>query len=418
MNQESKMVVQEKKTSAERPKGGFGGLLRTLELDPRLLGMVGALLVIWLIFNAVTDGTFLTPRNLWNLVVQASVVGIVATGMVLVIVTRQIDLSVGSLLGFLGMIMAAAQVEWLAPNVPFGWLIGVLLGVLIGGLVGAFQGYWIAYQGVPSFIVTLAGLLIWRGGAWLVTQGRTVAPLDAPFQTLGSGSIGGTWSWVGGGVAILALLVSTLRGRAKRRRLEFPVKPRWAEGVTLLVSIGLIAGFVMLMNAYTQPRSDIPRGIPVPALITIVIALLMNYVASQTRFGRYVYALGGNPEATALAGVDTKRVRLWIFVIIGMLCAVAGAVASARLNAGANSTGTLTELYVIAAVVIGGTSLAGGYGTVAGAMLGALLMQSLQSGMVLVGLSSPLQQVVIGGVLIVAVWLDVIYRRRSGLAAD
>ncbi len=172
------------------------------------------------------------------------------------------------------------------------------------------------------------------------------------------------------------------------------------------------------MNAYTQPRSEIPRGIPVPALITIVIALLMNYVASQTRFGRYVYALGGNPEATALAGVDTKRVRLWIFIIIGMLCAVAGAVATARLNAGANSTGTLTELYVIAAVVIGGTSLAGGYGTVAGAMLGALLMQSLQSGMVLVGLSSPLQQVVIGGVLIIAVWLDVLYRRRSGLAAD
>ena len=410
------MAVQNK-TRAKKSSGGFSEVLGALELDPRLLGMVGALLAIWLVFNIFTDGTFLTPRNLWNLVVQTSVVGIVATGMVLVIVTRQIDLSVGSLLGFLGMIMAAAQVEWL-PNVPFGWLVGVLLGVLIGGLVGAFQGYWIAYQGVPSFIVTLAGLLIWRGGAWLVTQGRTVAPLDTPFQTLGSGSIGGTWSWVVGGVAILALLVSTLRGRAKRRRLEFPVKPRWAEALTLVVSVVLIAGFVLLMNAYTQPRSDIARGIPVPALITIVIALLMNYVASQTRFGRYVYALGGNPEATALAGVDTKRVRLWIFIIIGMLCAVAGAVASARLNAGANSTGTLTELYVIAAVVIGGTSLAGGYGTVAGAMLGALLMQSLQSGMVLVGLSSPLQQVVIGGVLIVAVWLDVIYRRRSGLGAD
>ncbi len=415
------MATQNKtrdQTQDEKTKGGFGGVLEALELDPRLLGMVGALLAIWLIFNIFTDGTFLTPRNLWNLVVQASVVGIVATGMVLVIVTRQIDLSVGSLLGFLGMIMAAAQVEWLAPNVPFGWLVGVVLGIIIGGLVGAFQGYWIAYQGVPSFIVTLAGLLIWRGGAWLVTQGRTVAPLDAPFLTLGSGSIGGTWSWIVGGAAILALLVSTVRGRAKRQRLEFPVKPLWAEGVTLLVSVGLIAGFVLLMNAYTQPRSDVPRGIPVPALITITIALLMNYVAGQTRFGRYVYALGGNPEATALAGVDTKRVRLWIFIVIGMLSAVAGAVATARLNAGANSTGTLTELYVIAAVVIGGTSLAGGYGSIAGAMLGALLMQSLQSGMVLVGLSSPLQQVVIGGVLIVAVWFDVLYRRRSGLETD
>ncbi len=399
------------------PQKGLGELLRALELDPRLLGMVGALLGIWLIFNAVTDGTFLTPRNLWNLVVQTSVVGIIATGMVLVIVSRQIDLSVGSLLGFAGMIMAAAQVEWFG-GVPFGWLAGLVLGVVVGGLLGAFQGYWTAYQGVPSFIVTLAGLLIFRGGAWLVTQGRTVAPLNESFQTLGSGSIGGTWSWVVGGIAIVALIVGTVRGRAKRTRLEFPVKPLWAEAVMLALSTALIVGFVLLMNAYTQPRSDVPRGIPVPALVTFAVALLMSYVARRTRFGRYVYALGGNPEATALAGVDTKRVRLWIFVIVGALCAVAGAVATARLNAGANSTGTLTELYVIAAVVIGGTSLAGGYGTIMGALLGALLMQSLQSGMVLVGLSSPLQQVVIGFVLIVAVWLDVLYRRRSGMAAD
>ncbi len=393
-------------------------MLRVLELDPRLLGMVGALLAIWLVFNAVTGGTFLTPRNLWNLVVQTSVVGIVATGMVLVIVARQIDLSVGSLLGFLGMIMAAAQVEWLPASVPFGWLWGVLIGVLVGGLVGAFQGYWIAYQGVPSFIVTLAGLLIWRGGAWLVTQGRTVAPLEPTFQALGGASIGGTWSWVVGGVGIAALLVVTVRGRSKRQRLGFPVKPLWAEAVTLVAGVALIAGFVALMNAYTQPRSDVARGIPVPALITIFIALVMHYVARGTRFGRYVYALGGNPEAAALAGVDTKWVRLWLFIIIGMLCAVAGAVATARLNAGANSTGTLTELYVIAAVVIGGSSLAGGYGTVIGAMLGALLMQSLQSGMVLVGLSSPLQQVIVGMVLIVAVWLDVLYRRRSGIGSE
>lgn len=409
------MVVR---TQNEAPKRGVGGFLGTLELDPRLLGMVGALLAIWLIFNVVTDGTFLTARNLWNLVVQTSVVAIIASGMVLVIVARQIDLSVGSLLGFLGMVMAAVQVEWLPASVPFGWLLGVLFGVLVGALVGAFQGYWIAYQGVPSFIVTLAGLLIWRGGAWLVTQGRTVAPLETPFQTLGSGSIGETWSWAVGGVLIAALLAGTVQSRAKRGRLGFPVKPLWAEALLLLVSAALIAGFVTLMNAYTQPRSDVARGIPVPALITIAIALVMTYVARRTRFGRYVYALGGNPEATALAGVDTKRVKLWLFIILGMLCAVAGMVATARLNAGANSTGTLTELYVIAAVVIGGTSLAGGYGTIAGAMLGALLMQSLQSGMVLVGLSSPLQQVVVGGVLIVAVWIDVLYRRRSGVGTD
>ncbi len=400
---------------------GLNPLLKALEVDPRLLGMIGALLAVWLVFHAVTDGAFLTPRNLWNLAVQTSVVGIVATAMVLVIVTRQIDLSVGSLLGFLGMIMAAVQVEWLPADLPLGWLLSILLGVLVGGLVGAFQGYWIAYQGVPSFIVTLAGLLIFRGGAWLVTQGRTVAPLNETFQALGgglNGSIGGAWSWALGAAAILALLVGVLLSRAKRQRLMFPVKPLWAEALTLLASVASIVGFVLLMNAYTQPRSDIPRGIPVPVLITFAIALLMSYVTRRSRFGRYVYALGGNPEATALAGVDTRRVRLLIFVIMGMLCAVAGSVATARLNAGANSTGTLTELYVIAAVVIGGTSLGGGYGTIVGALLGALLMQSLQSGMVLVGLSSPLQQVVIGFVLILAVWLDVLYRRRSGVPSE
>jgi D-xylose transport system permease protein len=393
------------------------GVFRALELDTRLLGMVGALLAIWLLFHVLTGGTFLTARNLWNLAVQTSVVGIVATGMVLVIVTRQIDLSVGSLLGFLGMIMAVLQVDVFPAGASWNWLATLLVGLLVGALLGAFQGYWIAYQGVPSFIVTLAGLLIFRGGAWLVTQGRTVAPLDTNFQILGgglSGSIGGTWSWIVGGAAIAALLVGNARARAKRRRLGFPVKPLWAEVVTQGTLVALIVGFVMVMNAYTQPRSDVARGIPVPVLLTLALALAMSFLARRTRFGRYVYAIGGNPEAAQLAGIDTRRVRLLVFVITGTLCALAGAVASARLNAGANSTGTLTELYVIAAVVIGGTSLAGGYGTILGALLGALLMQSLQSGMVLLGLSSPLQQVVIGLVLILAVWLDVLYRRRSG----
>lgn len=392
--------------------------VEALELDVRLLGMLGAMLIIWVIFNYFAHGSFLTPRNLWNLAVQTSVVGIIATAMVPVIVTRQIDLSVGSVLGFTGMIMAAAQARWFTANLPLDWVWGLIIGILAGGLIGAFQGFWVAYQGVPSFIVTLAGLLIFRGGAWLVTQGQTVAPLDEAFQQLGSGSIGGTASWVVGGVAIAAVIVGSFRSRQKRLRLQFPVKPLWADALLVLVTTALIVGFVMLMNAYMQPRSNLPRGIPVPVLITLTMALLMSYVMRRTRFGRYVYSLGGNPEATALAGVDTKRVKLWIFIIIGMMSAVAGAIASARLNAGANSTGTLTELYVIAAVVIGGTSLAGGYGTILGAMLGALLMQSLQSGMVLIGLSSPLQQIVIGLVLIIAVWIDILYRRRSGVETD
>ncbi len=397
--------------------GGVGGFFKRLEVDTRLLGMVGALIVIWIGFNIWTGGTFLTARNLWNLAVQTSVVGIIATGMVLVIVMRQIDLSVGSVLGFTGMVMAVLQAETFLADAPLNWLFTLLLGLLLGGAIGAFQGFWIAYRGVPAFIVTLAGLLMFRGGAWLMTQGRTVAPLDDTFQLLGgglNGSIGGFWSWVVGLVAIVGIVAVSLGSRAKRARLGFPVRPLWAEGLVLGASVALIIAFVLVMNAYTLPRTDIARGIPVPVLILIGVAVLMTALTRLTKFGRYIFAMGGSPEAAQLAGIDTRRTLLWVFVLIGVLSALAGAVQTARLNSGVNSTGTLVELYVIAAAVIGGTSLAGGVGTIVGAILGAVIMQSLQSGMVLIGFTSALQQVIIGLVLIIAVWIDVLYRRRSG----
>ena len=399
------------------PTGGVGGFFKKLEVDTRLLGMVGALILIWLGFNILTGGTFLSARNLWNLAVQTSVVGIIATGMVLVIVMRQIDLSVGSVLGFTGMVMAVLQTETFLADAPLRWLLTLLLGLLLGGAIGAFQGFWIAYRGVPAFIVTLAGLFMFRGGAWLVTQGRTVAPLDGTFQLLGgglNGSIGGFWSWVVGLVAIAGIIAISLGSRAKRGRLGFPVRPLWAEALVLGTSVALIIAFVLVMNAYTLPRTDIARGIPIPVLILIVVAVLMTALARLTKFGRYVFAMGGSPEAAELAGIDTRRMLLWVFILIGSLSALAGAVQTARLNSGVNSTGTLVELYVIAAAVIGGTSLAGGVGTIIGAILGAVILQSLQSGMVLIGFTSSLQQVIIGLVLIVAVWIDVMYRRRSG----
>ena len=399
------------------PTGGVGGFIKKLEVDTRLLGMVGALILIWLGFNILTGGTFLSARNLWNLAVQTSVVGIIATGMVLVIVMRQIDLSVGSVLGFTGMVMAVLQAETFLADAPLSWLLTLLLGLLLGGAIGAFQGFWIAYRGVPAFIVTLAGLFMFRGGAWLVTQGRTVAPLDDTFQLLGgglNGSIGGFWSWVVGLVAIAGIVAVSLGSRAKRGRLGFPVRPLWAEVLVLGVSIALIIAFVLVMNAYTLPRTDIARGIPVPVLILIVVAVLMTALSRLTKFGRYVFAMGGSPEAAELAGIDTRRMLLWAFILMGVLSALAGAVQTARLNAGVNSTGTLVELYVIAAAVIGGTSLAGGVGTIIGAILGAVILQSLQSGMGLINFTSSLQQVIIGLVLIFAVWIDVLYRRRSG----
>lgn len=393
----------------------FKRFIQATELDTRMLAMVGALLVIWLILTILTDGIFLSPRNLFNLTVQSTVVGIMATGMVLVIVARHIDLSVGSVLGFTGMVIAWLQVEVFPLGAAWNWPLTIVVGLVLGGLIGAWQGYWVAYRGVPAFVVTLAGLLMFRGGAWLVTEGRTVAPMDPTFQMLGGGiegSVGSTWSWVFGLLAIAAVILGAVHARVRRKRFAFRLKPMWAEVGLVIVWSALIVGFVMVMNAYTLPRSDVARGIPIPVLILIVVVIAMSLLARVTRFGRYVFAMGGNPEATELSGIDVRKTTLYVFVIMGVLCAVAAVVTTARLNAGANSMGMMAELSVIAAAVIGGTSLAGGIGTIAGAILGAVIMQSLENGMVLLSVSSAMRQVTIGLVLIAAVWFDSVYNRH------
>ncbi|QIA21528.1 sugar ABC transporter permease [Mesorhizobium sp. AA22] len=416
-----------------------GRFLKATELDIRMLGMVGALLVIWVGIHLLSGGLFLTPRNLWNLSVQTSSVAIMATGMVLVIVMRNIDLSVGSVEGVIGMVMGVAQAEFLIRVMgfqlgnPWIWIIALAAGVVLGLMIGALQGFIIAYLEVPAFIVTLGGLLIWRGMAWLMTSGRTVAPLDATFQLMGGGprgSIGATASWIVGILACVAVALMLLNGRSQRKRFKFPLRPVWAETVLGVVACAAILGAVWIANSYPWPigivrqyaqRTGITvpegglfiaHGIAIPVLIAVTVGIVMTFITSRTRFGRYVFAIGGNPEAAELAGINTRWVTMKVFMIMGVLAAISAAIASARLNASTNALGTLDELLVIAAAVIGGTSLAGGSGTVLGAMLGALLMQSLQSGMVLLGIDSPLQSVVVGAVLVVAVWLDTVYRKR------
>lgn len=391
-------------------------LSTALEIDTRMLAMIGALLSIWIILNILTEGIFFSSRNLYNLAVQSSVVGIMATGMVLVIVARHIDLSVGSLMGFTGMVIAYLQVHVFTLGASWNWPMTVFFGLLLGAVLGLWQGWWIAYRGVPAFVVTLGGLLIFRGGAYLVTDGRTVAPMDKAYQLLGGGidgSIGATWSWIFGGICILLMLIGTYRNRLRRNKYGFKPKALWAEIVLLTLGIGLVCGFVMIMNSYYKPRTDIPRGIPIPVLILIGVVVVMTLVAKITKFGRYVFAIGGNPEAAELSGINVPRVTMLIFMVMGILCGVAAVITTARLNAGANSMGTMAELNVIAAAVIGGTSLAGGIGTIAGAILGAVIMQSLESGMVLMGVSSAMRQVIIGLVLILAVWFDVMYNKNK-----
>ncbi|MBO3758398.1 sugar ABC transporter permease [Ciceribacter sp. L1K22] len=411
---------------------------RATEIDTRLLGMVGALLIIWVGFNFLTGGLFLTPRNLWNLTVQTSSVAVMATGMVLVIVTRNIDLSVGSILGFTGMIMGVMQAQILPQMLGFDhpaiWIVALGSGLAVGAMIGALHGGIIAFLGVPSFIVTLGGLLVWRGATWFVTSGQTVAPMNPTFRLMGGGtegSVGATWSWVVGLVACVAIVGAIINARRQRKRFAFPRKPIWAEYVIGALGCVIVLGAVLIANSYYWPVAiarryadangiawpegglQISHGIAVPVLIAIAVGIVMTFIATRLRFGRYVFAIGGNPEAAELAGIKTRWVTVRIFALMGILCAIAAAISTARLNAATNAQGELDELYTIAAAVIGGTSLAGGVGTVAGAMLGALVMQSLQSGMVLLGIDTPLQRIVVGMVLVVAVWLDTVYRARA-----
>jgi D-xylose transport system permease protein len=412
--------------------------LAATELDVRMVGMIGALLVVWAGFHFLSGGLFLTPRNLWNLSVQSAEVAVMATAMVLVIVTRHIDLSVGSIMGFVGMVMGKVQVEILPQYLGFGhpaiWIIALLVGLLLGAAIGALQGVIIAYLEVPSFIVTLGGYLVWRGAAWWVASGRTLAPMDTTFQLMGGGalgSIGAFWSWIVAAVICIAIAIAILSGRRQRRRFNFPLRPMWAEG--LLVALGCIItiGAVWVANSYPWPKGVadnwaeahgitvppeglfISTGIAIPVLIALGAGVVVTFLANRTRFGRYVYAIGGNPEAADLAGIRTRWVVVRVFMLMGMLAGLSAAIGIARLNASTNALGTQQELYVIAAAVIGGTSFAGGIGTVAGAMIGAVVMQSLQSGMVLIGIDSPLQAIVVGLVLVFAVWLDTLYRRRA-----
>ncbi|MEE8128546.1 MAG: hypothetical protein V3T45_08350, partial [Nitrospinaceae bacterium] len=275
---------------ADKNDKGVQQFIQTAGLDMRMLVMVGILIVIWLGLNMATDGIFLTARNLYNLAVQSSVVGIMATGMVLVIVARHIDLSVGSILGFTGMMIAWLQVDIFPISAGWNWPSTILIGLILGGVIGAFQGYWVSYRGIPAFVVTLGGLLIYRGATFMVTDGRTVAPMNPDYQLLGGGihgSIGSTWSMVVGAIAIAAVVWIMYRDHQSRVAHDFPTKPMGMQVGLFLLWAALIIGFIMVMNSYNKPKTDIARGIPIPVLILIVTVICMTLLAKVTRFGRY-----------------------------------------------------------------------------------------------------------------------------------
>ncbi len=405
----------------------------------RLLGMIGAFVILCIGFNIVTDGRFLTPRNLFNLSIQTVSVAIMACGMVFIIVTRHIDLSVGALLATSSAVMAMTQTE-LLPNVlglgldnPVTWAITLVVGLVVGTLIGAFHGWMVGYLTIPAFIVTLGGFLVWRNVAWYLTSGQTIGPLDSNFLKFGgtNGTLGTTASWMFGLFAAAVAIWALWSGRRAKASHGFPVKPVWAEATLAGIIAFSILGYVYVVNSYAIPTRRLQRtfeargetmpeglvvgyGIPISVLILIIVAVTLTVVARKTRFGRYIFATGGNPDAAELSGINTRLLTVKIFALMGFLCAVSAVVASARLANHSNDIGTLDELRVIAAAVIGGTALSGGIGTIYGAILGALIMQALQSGMAMVGVDAPFQNIVVGSVLVLAVYIDIVYRKRLG----
>ena len=446
-------------TTDEPTRAPERGFFAALEIDTRLLGMIGAFLVICLVFQVwtgintlhlrdafgwnpvawIAEGRFLTPRNIFNLTIQTVSVAIMATGMVFVIVTRNIDLSVGSLLATCSAMMAMTQTivapQWLGLGLenPLIAPIAVLVGIVTGLIIGSFHGWLIGYLTIPAFIVTLGGLFVWRNGAWHLSGGQTVGPLDSNFQLFGgiNGTLGETWSWVFGFIAVAAALYGLYHARRTKVTHEFPVKPVWAELLVGGIIGAAILGFVAILNSYEVPTRRLARefaargeempegfttgyGLPISVFVLIVVAIVMSVIAQRTRLGRYIFATGGNPEAAQLSGIKTRMLTVKIFAIVGVLCAISAVVASARQTFHSNDIGTLDELRVIAAAVIGRTALSGGVGTIYGAILGALIMQSLQSGMAMVGVDAPYQNIVVGVVLVFAVYVDILYRKRSG----
>jgi D-xylose transport system permease protein len=361
----------------------------------KILALLIAVALIWLFFHIKTDAAFVTPGNLSNLFRQMAITGMLACGMVFVIIAGEIDLSIGSQLGLLGGVVAILTVNQ-------GWgtwpAIGAVL--VLGLLIGAVNGYIVTKMRVPSFIVGLGGMLAFRGIVLFITGSSTIAPAPDNLIAIGQGFVPpGVSVWIGG-LIFLAMVALTARRRVRRGKLGLQQAALWID-VLKLVAIGaFIFGFVRMLND--------ANGIPIPVMILLGLLAVFTYVSTQTVFGRHIYAVGGNMEATRLSGVNVARVKLVVFAIMGLMCAFAGIITVARTGSGSPSAGTGGELDAISACFIGGTSMRGGSGTVYGALIGALVMASLDNGMQLMDVDNSWQMIIKGVILVLAVWVDVL----------
>ncbi|ACB96633.1 multiple monosaccharide ABC transporter permease [Beijerinckia indica] len=374
----------------------------------REYGMLLSLFAIMLFFEVMTQGTLLRPLNLTNLVLQNSYIVIMALGMLLVIVTGHIDLSVGSVAGFIGAVAAVLMVHYHLPFVPAS-----LICLVLGGLIGAAQGYWVAYFKIPSFIVTLAGMLVFKGLALAILQGQSVGPFPQTFQKLSSGFIPEVFTDTGtlyptsllmGAAVALVLVYTNYKNRARQLSHDINVEPNGFFIFKNLVLFAVVLYFTYLIASH--------RGLPNVLVIMMALIALYGFLTSRTTIGRQIYAIGGNEKAAKLSGIKTERLTFLTFVNMGVLSALAGLVFAARLNTATPKAGLGFELDVIAACFIGGASAYGGVGRVTGAVIGALIMGVMNNGMSILGIGIDYQQVIKGLVLLGAVCFDVYNQKR------
>ncbi len=367
-----------------------------------------AMVAIWILFAVLTGGSFLSAQNISNLFRQMTVTSFLAIGMVFVIVTGNIDLSVGKLAGFVSVVVAYFQATvWyqMMPDQPLiAAALSVLIGVVVGVLWGVLQGYIIAFMNVPAFIVTLGGMFVLNGLILLVTQGKTIPANQAYFSDIAQGYLPPIAGWVIGVIVVIFLFWNMFRGRKSRARHGFPLPSIALDLITTIFFSLLVLGYVYLVNQY--------RGIQTPVLLLAITAIIMAYVSNNTRFGRYAYAIGGNREAARLSGINIRRSIFLIFVLMGLLSGIAGIVLASYVGYGTIAAGQGYELDAIASAILGGTSTMGGVGTVFGALIGSLIMSSLTTGLQMLNVAPAWQYVVKGGVLVVAVYADVYFKKN------
>lgn len=375
-------------------------ILKLKSINFQVLVMLAAIAVIMLFFTFTTEGAYLSARNISNLLRQTAITGILAVGMVFVIISAEIDLSVGSMMGLLGGAAAIFDV-WLGWPLPLTIVVTLLAGLLLG----AWNGWWVAYRKVPSFIVTLAGMLAFRGILIGITNGTTVAPTSGAMSQIGQSYLPSGVGFGIGAVGLMLFVAWQWRRRSRRAQLGLPVAAATGDVTRQSILAVVVLGAIYLLNDY--------RGVPTPVLILTALMLAGIFMATRTAFGRRIYAIGGNIDAARLSGVNVERTKLAVFAINGLMVAIAGLILSSRLGAGSPSAGNIAELDAIAACVIGGTSLAGGIGSVAGAVMGAFIMASLDNGMSMLDVPTFWQYIVKGAILLLAVWMDSATKRRA-----